>query len=185
MYLGVEQQMLQENLHSPEKKTRLVGSKAADYKMCARATQESSDTGCGSRSHNNQKFTKNQYKNCKVQCFKVQTSKLKDTFLKKYGRTEIDFGSLRLLPDHQPSSTHHRAHSHSVSRDGVARIASTWPRPPLPRVPSPPHGVAPSSPLAASIPQPGENKQLLRALTLIYYDSKLMPADPVVSWQFA
>ena len=66
MYLGVEQQMLQENLHSPEKKTRLVGSKPEEYKKCARATLE-----CNSlftrinwfglrfaRSNNNQKFTK-------------------------------------------------------------------------------------------------------------------------------
>jgi hypothetical protein len=40
MYLGVEQQMLQENLQSPEKKTRLVGSKPEEYKKCARATLE-------------------------------------------------------------------------------------------------------------------------------------------------
>jgi hypothetical protein len=45
MYLGVEQQMLQGNLHSPAKKTGChgvtrVGSKPADYKLCARATLE-------------------------------------------------------------------------------------------------------------------------------------------------
>jgi hypothetical protein len=45
VYLGVEQQMLQENLHSPEKKTRFVGSKPADYKKCARATLEWSIDG--------------------------------------------------------------------------------------------------------------------------------------------